>query len=184
LKEKEKMKIQTNKIILLVGLMGSGKTSVGKKLAQKLNLPFVDADVEIEKATGLSLVEVLKCFGMEEYRAGEARIMKRLLSGAPCVLASGGGSFVCQQTRDLAKQNAITVWLKADADLLYKRTTGRQRRPFLDGFDVNLKKRIEDYISKEYPYYSKADIAIDCKDEFVDATALRVVEALENFWVK
>ena len=88
------MKIQTDKIILLVGLMGSGKTSVGRKLAQKLGLPFVDADSEIEKAAGLNLVEVLKCFGMEEYRAGEARVMKRLLNGKPCVLASGGGLFV------------------------------------------------------------------------------------------
>ena len=80
-----------NKIILLVGLMGSGKTSVGKRLAQKLNLPFVDGDREIEKAAGLSLVDVLKCFGAEEYRAGEMRVMKRLLQGEPCVLASGGG---------------------------------------------------------------------------------------------
>lgn len=83
---------QINKIILLVGLMGSGKTSVGKRLAKKLNLPFVDGDQEVEKAAGLSLVDVLKCFGVEEYRAGEARVMKRLLQGDPCILASGGGS--------------------------------------------------------------------------------------------
>ena len=81
-----------DKIILLVGLMGSGKTSVGKRLAKRLNLPFVDGDQEIEKASGLSLVDVLKCFGETEYRAGEMRVMKRLLQGAPCVLASGGGS--------------------------------------------------------------------------------------------
>ena len=108
-----------DKIILLVGLMGSGKTSVGKRLAKKLNLPFVDGDQEIEKAAGLSLVDVLKCFGEEEYRAGEKRVMKRLLQGAPCVLASGGGSFVAEQTRELAKIHAITVWLKADVDVLY-----------------------------------------------------------------
>ena len=103
MKDKLKMNIQTNKIILLVGLMGSGKTSVGKRLAQKLGLPFVDGDQEIEKAAGLSLIDVLKCFGEEEYRAGEARVMKRLLCGEPCVLASGGGSFVCEQTRKQAK---------------------------------------------------------------------------------
>jgi len=178
------MKIQTDKIILLVGLMGSGKTSVGRKLAQKLGLPFVDADVEIEKAAGLSLVEVLKCFGMEEYRAGEARIMKRLLNGKPCVLASGGGSFVCEQTRDLAHKNAVTVWLKADVDILCKRTAGRQRRPFLDGFDVNLKRHIESYIKEEYPYYSTADIVVESKDELVGDTAGRVAEALDSFFAK
>ena len=118
-----------DKIILLVGLMGSGKTSVGKRLAKKLNLPFVDGDQEVEKAAGLSLVDVLKCFGEKEFRAGEERVMKRLLQGSPCVLASGGGSFVAEQTRALAKQHALTVWLKADIDILYHRTAGRKHRP-------------------------------------------------------
>ena len=98
------MTTNNNKIILLVGLMGSGKTSVGKRLSKKLNLPFVDGDQEVEKAAGLSLIDILKCFGQEEYRAGEARVMKRLLQGSPCVLASGGGSFVAPQTREFAKK--------------------------------------------------------------------------------
>ena len=175
------MKIQTDKIILLVGMMGSGKTSVGRKLAQKLDLPFSDADSEIEKAAGLNLVEILKCFGTEEYRAGEALVMKRLLEGKQCVLASGGGAFVCNQTRDLAKQKALTVWLKADADLLFKRTAGRQRRPFLNGFDSALKDKIEVYIKEEYPYYSQADIVVESKDERVTETAARVVNAINKF---
>ncbi len=178
------MKIQTDKIILLVGMMGSGKTSVGRRLAQKLKLPFIDADSEIEKAAGLSLIEVLKCFGLDEYRAGEARVMKRLLKGRACVLASGGGSFVSEQTRQLAKANAVTVWLKADVDLLCKRTAGRQRRPFLDGFDVNLKDRIEAYIKDESPYYSTADIVVESKDEQVTDTVNRVIDALESFIIK
>ena len=115
------MEKNINKIILLVGLMGSGKTSVGKRLAQKLNLPFVDGDREIEKASGLSLIDVFKCFGQAEYRKGEMRVMKRLLLGGPCVLASGGGSFVAQSTRDLAKEHALTIWLKADVETLYHR---------------------------------------------------------------
>lgn len=170
-----------NKIILLVGLMGSGKTSVGKRLAKKLNLPFVDGDQEIEKAAGLSLVDVLKCFGEEEYRAGEKRVMKRLLQGSPCVLASGGGSFVAQQTRDLAKQNAITVWLKADVDILYNRTAGRKHRPFLEGCDSHLKNKLEKYIQEEYPYYSEADIIVETREEVVDNTVNRVIEAIDNF---
>ena len=172
---------QINKIILLVGLMGSGKTSVGKRLAKKLNLPFVDGDQEVEKAAGLSLVDVLKCFGVEEYRAGEARVMKRLLQGDPCILASGGGSFVAEQTRELAKIHAITVWLKADVDVLYNRTAGRKHRPFLEGDDSHLKNKLEKYISEEYPYYSEADIVVETREEQVDNTVLRVIDAIDNF---
>lgn len=183
---KEELKKQTmikkiDKIILLVGLMGSGKTSVGKRLAKKLNLPFVDGDQEIEKAAGLSLVDVLKCFGEEEYRAGEKRVMKRLLQGAPCVLASGGGSFVADQTRALAKVHAITIWLKADIDVLYNRTAGRKHRPFLEGDDSHLKNKLEKYISEEYPYYSEADIVVETKEEQVDNTVQRVIDAINKF---
>ena len=170
-----------DKIILLVGLMGSGKTSVGRRLAKRLNLPFVDGDQEIEKAAGLSLVDVLKCFGEEEYRAGEMRVMKRLLQGNPCVLASGGGSFVAEQTRRLAKDHAITIWLKADIDILYNRTAGRKHRPFLEGNDAHLKNKLEEYIKEEYPYYSEADIVVETREEAVDNTVGRVVQAIENF---
>ena len=172
--------IKNNKIILLVGLMGSGKTSVGKRLAKKLNLPFVDGDQEIEKAAGLSLIDVLKCFGEEEYRAGEARVMKRLLQGEPCVLASGGGSFVAEQTRRLAKEHAITVWLKADVNVLYNRTAGRKHRPFLEGDDSHLRNKLEEYIKEEYPFYSEADIVVETKEEAVENTVLRVIDALNK----
>ena len=172
--------IKNNKIILLVGLMGSGKTSVGKRLAKKLDLPFVDGDQEIEKAAGLSLIDVLKCFGEEEYRAGEARVMKRLLQGEPCVLASGGGSFVAEQTRRLAKEHAITVWLKADVNVLYNRTAGRKHRPFLEGDDSHLRNKLEEYIKEEYPFYSEADIVVETKEEAVENTVLRVIDALNK----
>lgn len=170
--------MEINKIILLVGLMGSGKTSVGKRLAKKLNLPFIDGDRELEKASGLSLIDLLKCYGEEEYRAGEKRVMKRLLQGGACVLASGGGSFIPEQTRELAKQFAITVWLKADVDTLYQRTNGRQHRPFLKGNDIELKGKLESYINEEYPFYSEADIIVETREEAVSKTADRVVEAV------
>ena len=175
------MKIQTNKIILLVGLMGSGKTSVGRRLARQLELPFVDGDQEVEKASGLDLIDLLKCLGPSGYRAGEARVMKRLLCGDPCVLASGGGSFVCEETRKLAHEKAITIWLKADVDLLCKRTAGRRHRPFLKGDDIDLKDKIEKYIQEEYPYYSEADIIVETKDEQVNDTVNRVLSALDSF---
>lgn len=176
--------IKNNKIILLVGLMGSGKTSVGKRLAQRLDLPFVDGDREIEKAAGLSLIDVLKCFGAEEYRAGEMRVMKRLLQSTPCVLASGGGSFVAEQTRKLAKLNALTIWLKADLDLLYNRTAGRKHRPFLMGEDSRLKEMLEKYIKEEYPFYSEADIVVETHDERVENTVDRVLAAIEQYNLK
>lgn len=179
-----KMIKNTNKIILLVGLMGSGKTSVGKRLAQKLNLPFVDGDREIEKAAGLSLIDVLKCFGPEEYRAGEMRVMKRLLQGTPCILASGGGSFVAEPTRKLAKEHALTIWLKADINTLYHRTAGRKHRPFLMGADSKLKEKLESYIKEEYPYYSEADIIVETRDERVDNTVNRVIGAINDFYQK
>lgn len=171
-----------NKIILLVGLMGSGKTSVGKRLARKLSLPFVDGDAEIEKAAGLSLVDVFKCFGEKEYRAGEERIMKRLLHGSPCVLASGGGSFVAEQTRKLAKDYALTVWLKADINTLYHRTAGRTRRPFLLGDNNAVKSKLQEYITEEYPYYSQADIVVETKDEKVENTVRRVLSAIDRYY--
>ena len=170
-----------DKIILLAGLMGSGKTSVGKRLAQKLDLPFIDGDREVEKAAGLSLIDILKCFGLQEYRAGEARVMKRLLQGPPCVLASGGGSFVAPQTREYAKKNAITVWLKADVDVLYSRTAGRKHRPFLLGADDELKGKLEKYIGEEYPFYSEADIVVETREEQVSMTVERVTKAIEKF---
>ena len=169
--------MKNNKIILLVGLMGSGKTSVGKRLAKRLGLPFVDGDQEIEKAAGLPLVDVLKCFGEEEYRAGEARVMKRLLQGEPCVLASA-------QTRELARQHAVTIWLKADVDVLYHRTAGRRHRPFIEGNDEHLKNKLEKYIREEYPYYSEADIVVETREEMVDNTVERVIEAIRKFMQK
>ena len=171
-----------DKIILLVGLMGSGKTSVGKRLARRLSLPFVDGDSEIEKAAGLSLVDVFKCFGEREYRAGEERVMKRLLQGNPCVLASGGGSFVAEQTRELAKSHALTIWLKADIDTLYHRTAGRTRRPFLLGDNNTVKEKLQEYITEEYPFYSEADIVVETKDEKVENTVRHVISAINRFY--
>ena len=173
--------ISTNKIILLVGLIGSGKTSVGKRLTKKLSLPFVDGDQEIEKASGLSVIDVFKCFGADEYRAGEERIMKRLLSGAPCVLASGGGAFIAEQTRKIAKEKALTIWLKADIDVLYNRTAGRKRRPFLQCSDSKIKSKLQSYIDNEYPFYSQADIMVETKNEAVENTVERVLQAINTY---
>lgn len=107
--------------------------------------------------------------------------MKRLLSGSPCVLASGGGAFVADQTRQLAKKTALTVWLKADIDVLYNRTTGRKRRPFLQCSDSKIKSKLQTYIDAEYPYYSEADIVVETKNEAVDNTVERVLKAITGY---
>ena len=107
--------------------------------------------------------------------------MKRLLSGSPCVLASGGGAFVADQTRALAKKNALTIWLKADIDVLYSRTAGRKRRPFLQCSDSKIKSKLQTYIDEEYPYYSEADIMVETKNEAVDCTVGRVMKAIEAY---
>ena len=146
-----------------------------------MELPFVDGDQEIEKAAGLSVIDVFKYFGQEEYRAGEARIMKRLLSGSPCVLASGGGAFIAEQTRSIAKRRALTVWLKASVDVLYTRTAGRKRRPFLQCSNSKIKSKLQSYIDEEYPYYSQADITVETKNEPVDNTVERVLSAIRKY---
>ena len=117
-------------------------------------------------------------------RRRSPRYEKRLLQGDPCILASGGGSFVAEQTRQYARQNAITIWLKADIDVLYHRTAGRKHRPFLKGSDDQLKTKLEKYIHDEYPYYSEADIIVETKEEQVDNTVNRVIEAIDNFLAK
>jgi len=173
--------VNLDKIILLVGLMGSGKTSVGKRLSQKLNLSFVDGDKEVEAAAGLPISEIFKCFGEEEFRNGEKRVMKRLLNGESCVLASGGGSFVPDEVRDLAKKNAITIWLKADIDVLQKRTTGRSHRPLLNVAEDEIREKLEKYINLEYPFYSDADIIVETHDEDVENTVKRVYDAIVEY---
>ena len=127
-------------------------------------------------------MDVFKCFGEKEYRAGEERVMKRLLQGVPCVLASGGGSFVAAQTRELAKEHAVTVWLKADIDTLYHRTAGRTRRPFLLGDNETVKNKLQEYITEEDPYYSQADIVVETRDEKVENTVKRVASAVHHFF--
>jgi shikimate kinase len=109
------------------------------------------------------------------------RVMKRLLQGSPCVLASGGGSFVAESTRRLARQNALTVWLKADIETLYHRTAGRKHRPFLMGADSLLKQKLETYIKEEYPYYSQADIVVETCEEKVEHTVCRVMKAINDY---
>ncbi len=162
--------------IVLVGLMGAGKTTVGRRLANRLDLPFVDADTEIEKAAGSSIADIFKEFGEAHFRDGEQRVIQRLLNDGPQVLATGGGAFMNPKTREAAKGNGISVWLKADLDVLMKRVSRRSHRPLLQNDDpAAVMKRL---IDERYPIYATADLTIESKEGPHDAVVDEIVHAL------
>jgi shikimate kinase len=143
--------------IVLVGMMGSGKSSIGRRLAARLGIPFIDADTEIESAAGMSIPEIFEKHGEPYFRAGEARVIARLLDNGPQVLATGGGAVMDPQTRALIGQKGISIWLKADIDVLLKRTKRRNDRPLVE--------KIKDLLPLREPIYAQANIVIQSRDE-------------------
>ncbi len=165
--------------IVLVGLMGAGKTSIGRRLAARLGLPFHDADVEIELAAGCSISELFARFGEPEFRAGERRVIRRLLAGEPMVLATGGGAFMDAETRATIRREAVSLWLRAPLPTLVRRVAQRSHRPLLAGGDPA--EILQNLIAKRHPVYAEADIVVDCTDESPEQTTSRVVESLVNW---
>ncbi len=143
--------------VVLVGMMGAGKSSVGRRLASRLGVDFVDADTEIERAAGMTIPEIFAKHGEGYFRSGEARVIARLLDGGPQVLATGGGSILDQNTRDLIHIKGISVWLKADLDVLLKRTKRRNDRPLVE--------KIRDLLPAREPVYALSDIVVQSRDE-------------------
>jgi shikimate kinase len=166
------------KTIALVGLMGAGKTSIGRRLAQQLRLPFVDADAEIETAAGTSIEEIFERHGEAAFRDGERRVMVRLLDAPPRVIATGGGAFIDPSTRALLRAAALTVWLRADLELMLARVSRRDNRPLLK--NVDRRAVLEQLIAQRYPVYAEADLTIDSIDGPPDATVERVIAALAS----
>ena len=146
-----------NRSVVLVGMMGAGKSSVGRRLAARLGIAFVDADTEIESAAGMSIPDIFAKHGEEYFRAGEKRVIARLLDNGPQVLATGGGSTMDQATRDLIHIKGISVWLKADLDVLMKRTKRRNDRPLAD--------KMKDLLPLREPVYALSDIVVQSRDE-------------------
>jgi shikimate kinase len=166
--------------LVLVGMMGAGKSSVGRKLAMRLAMPFVDADTEIEVAAGMTIPEIFEIRGEAEFRSGEARVIARLLDGGPQVLATGGGAYMNAETRRLIGQKAVSIWLKAEFDILMRRIKRRTDRPLLRTADpdATLKRLIED----RYPTYALADLTIESRDVSHDVIVDELIEALaEHF---
>jgi shikimate kinase len=168
------------KTIALVGLMGAGKSAVGRRLAARLGLPFIDADTAIEEAAGCTIEEIFARHGEPEFRDGERRVIQRLLESEPAhVLATGGGAFVNAQTRARLKQQAVTIWLRADLETLLERVAKRSNRPLLKQGDP--RAVLEKLIADRYPIYAEADIIVDTAPGPVEETVDRVLAALTAF---
>jgi shikimate kinase len=165
--------------IALVGLMGAGKSSIGRRLAQALALPFMDADAEIETAAGASIEEIFARDGEAVFRNGERRVIARLLDGPAQILATGGGAFMDPETRNLIRQRAISVWLRADLETLLVRVGRRNNRPLLKNGDP--RTVLTRLINERYPIYAEADITVDTVDGPPEATLAKVIEALDHF---
>jgi shikimate kinase len=156
--------------IVLVGMMGAGKSSVGRRLAGRLGIPFIDADSEIESAAGMTIPEIFAKHGEPYFRAGEARVIARLLENGPQVLATGGGAVMNQQTRDLIHIKGISVWLKAELDVLMRRTKRRNDRP--------LAEKIKELMPLREPVYAQSDIIVQSRDEPHDVIVDEIIAAL------
>jgi shikimate kinase len=167
------------KTIVLVGIMGAGKTNIGKRLAARLHLPFRDADGEIEAAAGETIEEIFQRYGEPVFRDGERRVIARLLDEPVHVLATGGGAFLDQVTRERIRARAISVWLRAELDLLVERVGRRANRPLLKRGDP--RAILADLMAVRHPVYAEADITVDCVDGPPELTLQRVIEALQDW---
>lgn len=162
--------------LALVGLMGAGKSTVGRRLASVLSLPFYDSDDEIESASRMSVPELFKAYGEPEFRALEARIVSRLAKGPQAVISTGGGAYMREETREALRTHAVTVWLKADLDILMERVAKRPGRPLLAAPDP--RAVMKDLMDKRYPLYGLADLTTETRNVKREVVAQEIVEAI------
>lgn len=164
--------------IVLVGLMGAGKTSIGRKVAAALGLPFVDSDLEIEEVSRMTIPELFEAYGEPEFRALEQRVIARILEGGPKVLSTGGGAYMNEQTRAAIASHGVSVWLKADLDLLMERVAKKQNRPLLR--DPDPRGVLRRLMDERYPVYALADATVVTRDETKEVIAAEVIEAISR----
>lgn len=169
----------TDQFIVLIGLMGAGKSNLGRRLAATIGLPFKDSDNEVEKAAGCTIEEIFKRYGEAEFRDGEKRVIARLFGGATSVIATGGGSFMSVETRRLIKERGISIWLRAPLDLLDQRTQNRTHRPLLK--KGNQREILAQLINERYPVYKHADITFDVNNEPASQSAERLMDTLIKY---
>jgi shikimate kinase len=167
-----------SRLIVLVGMMGAGKSTIGRRLSARLRLPFVDADNEIEAAAGMTIPEIFELHGEPHFRDGEARVIARLLESGPAVLATGGGSFMREETRQRIGDKAVSIWLKADADIIMRRVKRRADRPLLHTADPAA--TVSRLMIERDPIYGHADITIASRDVPHDKIVDECLEALHR----
>lgn len=167
--------------IVFVGLMGAGKSAVGRMVAQQLRVPFIDTDVEIERVSRMTISELFATYGEEEFRALETRVIKRLLRGGPKVISTGGGAFINDNTRRHIARGGISLWLKADLEVLWERVNKRDHRPLLK--TENPKATLAALMEKRYPIYSEANLTIESRDvrkEIIVTEVLAAIAGIEQ----
>ncbi len=175
-------RLKLQKPIVLVGLMGAGKSTVGRRLAKELGLEFRDSDHEIEDAAGCSISDIFEIHGEPIFRDVEKRVIKRLLEGEPVVLATGGGAFIQPHIREMISAHGISIWLKAELDVLVERVSRKNTRPLLEKGDK--REILSDLMSKRYPIYEQADIVVDSDDGAHEKVVDGIVRALKQFLAK
>jgi shikimate kinase len=162
--------------VVLVGMMGAGKSTIGRRLASRLRLPFLDADTEIEAAAGMSIPDIFESHGEPHFRDGEARVIARLLDNGPVILATGGGAFLREETRNRIRDKAVSIWLKAEADIIMRRVKRRADRPLLKTADPA--GTVERLIGEREPFYQHADLTIWSRDVPHEKIVDECIEAL------
>jgi shikimate kinase len=165
--------------IVLIGMMGAGKSTVGRRLAARLGLGFVDADVEIESAAGMSIPDIFATHGEQAFRDGEVRVIARLLDGAPNVVATGGGAWMRPDTRERIRARGVSVWLKAEAEVLLRRVKRRSDRPLLQTADPAA--TIEKLVAERYPVYAEADLTLLSREVPHDRIVDECIAALAGY---
>lgn len=165
--------------LVLVGLMGAGKSAIGRRLATRLRLPFTDADAEIERAAGLTIEDIFEAYGEDAFRDVERRVIARLLQQDLQVLSTGGGAFMDIDTRQVIAERGISLWLRADLDLLVARTARRSNRPLLK--HGNRREILANLMEQRNPIYARADITIDSRDGPLDGTVEAALSSLAGF---
>jgi len=165
-----------NSSVVLIGLMGAGKTAIGRRLAARLHIAFVDADTEIERAAGKSISDIFADHGEAHFRDGECKVIARLLGGGPQVLATGGGAYMNEKTRETVEKRGVSVWLRAELNILMERVGRRDHRPLLKTRDP--KKVMKRLMDERYPVYAKAGITVESRDVPHDVIVSEIMSAL------
>lgn len=175
----QNIKARLDRPLVLIGMMGAGKTQIGRALSRELGLEFADSDNEVEKAAGSSIPDIFEFYGEDAFRDVEKRVLKRLVSGGPCVIATGGGAFVNDETRSGLLNKTFVVWLDAHPDTLYSRVSGHSHRPLLQ--TENPKQKLVEILEDRKKYYAQAHIHVPSQDVKINETLKKLLSLLEAY---